>query len=463
MENPSHLGGLFRYLQDPYLVARFQHICGVRGTFLKTPAEECNNSEDRGECDRKPARSNGACPHHSPGESHGETAGGFGAGGQERRENCSKGLHKRSKGVNASKQPGEGGEKLTQNGAANPGGETPGSAVKPLRKNSLTGDAGQEFIIENRFLYYLFTFGTELGNELFYITFFPFVMWNIDAFVARRIITVWAWVMYLGQCTKDLLGWSRPASPPVVKVEMFYNSEYSMPSTHAMSGTAIPFALFYMTLGRWEYPFAVGLSVALSWCVLVCVSRIYMGMHSLLDVLAGVLYSSLILLVTLPALDSLDLFILHSRWSPLFIIAVPFALSLLCFHLDAWSTSRGDTAQILGTGAGVALASHANFRLGFSRDPVSLSLSLPPLSFSLLVMALVRWIAGVAVLMLTRAVMKAVTLTMLCRVLRLGGGGDVRQARQHMEVELPYRYIVYGTVGFSVLFLVPLLFSYVQL
>ncbi|KAJ0009219.1 hypothetical protein NQD34_016634 [Periophthalmus magnuspinnatus] len=462
MEHSSRFGGLFRYLQDPYLVARFQRICGVRGTFPKTTAEECNNSGDRGECDRKQARSNGACSHHSPGESHGETAGVFGTGEEETHKSNSQGLHKRSKGVNASKQPGKGGEKLTQNGAAGQGGETAGSAVKPLRKNSLTGDAGQEFIIENRILYYLFTFGTELGNELFYITFFPFVMWNIDAFVARRIILVWVWVMYLGQCTKDLLGWSRPASPPVVKVEMFYNSEYSMPSTHAMSGTAIPFALFYMTLGRWEYPFAVGLSVALSWCVLVCVSRIYMGMHSLLDVFAGVLYSSLILLVSLPALDSADLFILHSHWSPLLIIALPFALALLCFHLDAWSTSRGDTAQILGTGAGVALASHVNLRLGFSRDPVFVSLSFPPLSFSLFVTALVRLIIGVAVLVLTRAVMKAITLTTLCRVLRLGGGGDVRRARQHMEVELPYRYIVYGTVGFNVLFLVPLLFSYMQ-
>ena len=127
--------------------------------------------------------------------------------------------------------------------AAGGTGTSPGSTVKPLRKNSLTGDAGHEFRIENRLLYYLFTLGTELGNESFYITFFPFLMWNVDAFVGRRVVMVWVWVMYLGQCTKDLVGWQRPASPPVVKVEMFYNSEYSMPSTHAMSGTALPFSL----------------------------------------------------------------------------------------------------------------------------------------------------------------------------------------------------------------------------
>lgn len=340
-----------------------------------------------------------------------------------------------------------------------PGEET----VKPLRKNSLTGDCGQEFIIENRFLYYLFTFGTELGNELFYITFFPFVMWNIDAFVARKIIMLWAWVMYLGQCTKDLLGWSRPASPPVVKVEMFYNSEYSMPSTHAMSGTAIPFALFYMTYGRWEYPFAVGFSVALSWCVLVCVSRIYMGMHSVLDVLAGVLYSSLILLVSLPVLDLTDLVVLHTRWAPVLVLGLPLVLALLCFRLDAWSTSRGDTAQILGSGAGVTLASHVNAQLGFSRDPTTASITLPDLTVWILLTVLLRMLLGVAVLVLTRAVMKSLTLASLCRVFPSTAGGDVRRARQHMHIELPYRYIVYSTVGFNVLFLVPLLFSYLQL
>ncbi|CAG03749.1 unnamed protein product, partial [Tetraodon nigroviridis] len=214
--------------------------------------------------------------------------------------------------------------------AAPPGSST----VKPLRKNSLTGDAGQEFVVENRFLYYLFTFGTELGNELFYIVFFPFLSWNIDAFVSRRLVMVWVWVMYLGQCTKDVMGWSRPASPPVVKVEMFYNSEYSMPSTHAMSGTAIPFALFFMTCGRWEYPFLLGLGLALCWCLLVCVSRVYMGMHSVLDVMAGFLYSFLILLAFLPALDLLDGFNLTCRYAPLVIVALHLGLGLFSFTLD---------------------------------------------------------------------------------------------------------------------------------
>lgn len=253
------MGDVFHYLQDPHLVARFQHMCGVHGTF-SGPASGSNGAQ------RVDLRNSGARCRHVRGGTESAESPPEGAGEPE--------VRKRSSDSNLAEDHGETYGFRPQNGSAgcavSAGGEggslwgategsrsgvaaPPGSStVKPLRKNSLTGDAGQEFVIENRFLYYLFTFGTELGNELFYITFFPFLTWNVDAFVSRRLVMVWVWVMYLGQCTKDLIGWSRPASPPVVKVEMFYNSEYSMPSTHAMSGTAIPFALFFMTCGRWE-------------------------------------------------------------------------------------------------------------------------------------------------------------------------------------------------------------------
>lgn len=273
MEKRNRLRELFDYLQDPHLVARFQHICGVHGTFSGP-----TGSSKAGE--RTDLHNNRARYGHVRGEKENAKFRFVGAEDSDRAQKMDSAVRKRSSDSTVEEIHEEGNARPPQNGSA--GWETAGavgegvslqgatagnrtgvvappgsSTVKPLRKNSLTGDAGQEFVIENRFLYYLFTFGTELGNELFYITFFPFLSWNVDAFVSRRLVMVWVWVMYLGQCTKDVIGWSRPASPPVVKVEMFYNSEYSMPSTHAMSGTAIPFALFFMTCGRWEVSAAV--------------------------------------------------------------------------------------------------------------------------------------------------------------------------------------------------------------
>lgn len=180
--------------------------------------------------------------------------------------------------------------------------------------------------------------------------------------------------------------------------------------------------------------------------------------------MAGFLYSLLILLVFLPALDLSDSFNLTCRYAPLIIVSLHLGLGLFSFTLDTWSTSRGDTAQILGVGAGVALASHVNHQMGLMPDPTAeqLPFALPDVGVRLALAAALRLIVGVLVLLATRGLMKALTIPLVCRAFGVSSR-DVRKARQHMEVELPYRYIVYGTLGFSMLFLVPLLFRHMQL
>ncbi|KAM6915299.1 sphingosine-1-phosphate phosphatase 1-like [Xenentodon cancila] len=431
------------YLQDPCHVARFQNICGVKGTF---PDKRTKQQRDGGaaEADRPGLRKRVPSGDESSEDGVGNGAAGDAAAPQ-------------LNGMQEEDVAGPGGSSAA---AHDP--ET--TRAKPLRRNSLTGDVGQEFLIQNKVLFYLFTFGTELGNEMFFIIFFPFVFWNIDALVSRRLIVVWAWNLFVGQSTKDMVRWSRPASPPVVKVEVFYNSEYSMPSTHAMTGTAIPFCLFMLTYGRWQYTFLFGFCVALSWSVLVCVSRVYMGMHSILEVITGFLYSLLVLAFFYPILDKIDKYYMMDPYSPLVVIGSHVGLGLVAFSLDSWSTSRGDTAQALGTGAGAALASHVNYQLGLLLDPPlsSLPLTFPTITTGLVLRSLLRFFIGVAVLLLTRMVMKAVTIPFLCRLFGLPSD-DVRRARQQMRVELPYRYIVYSVVGFSCVCFVPILFRILNL
>jgi len=57
--------------------------------------------------------------------------------------------------------------------------------------------------------------------------------------------------MYIGQATKDIVKLPRPASPPVIQLEKQYALEYGMPSTHAMVGAGIPFAVFFLTKERY--------------------------------------------------------------------------------------------------------------------------------------------------------------------------------------------------------------------
>ena len=62
-----------------------------------------------------------------------------------------------------------------------------------------TGSNRIYYRIRNRFWYYLFLFGSQLGDETYYAIFFSFWFWNIDGAVGRRVILVWNLVMYIGE------------------------------------------------------------------------------------------------------------------------------------------------------------------------------------------------------------------------------------------------------------------------
>ncbi|XP_040495840.1 sphingosine-1-phosphate phosphatase 2 isoform X2 [Ursus maritimus] len=218
----STMAELLRSLQDSQLVARFQRRCGL------FPA-----------------------PDEGPREN--------GAGSAE----------------GAARAPG-----LGQLPAANcKGGVGPANG---LRRVAAPQAYVQKYIVKNYFYYYLFRFSAALGQEVFYITFLPFTHWNIDPFLSRRLIVIWVLVMYIGQVAKDILKWPRPLSPPVVKLEKRVIDEYGMPSTHAMAATVISFTLLISTMDRYQYPFALGLLMAVVFSTLVCLSRLYTGMHTVL-------------------------------------------------------------------------------------------------------------------------------------------------------------------------------------
>lgn len=66
------------------------------------------------------------------------------------------------------------------------------------REEILTVSNNPNYIINNPFWYYIFAFGTELGDEIFYSTFIPFLFWNIDGAVGRKVVLVWAIIMTIG-------------------------------------------------------------------------------------------------------------------------------------------------------------------------------------------------------------------------------------------------------------------------
>ncbi|XP_009877449.1 PREDICTED: sphingosine-1-phosphate phosphatase 2, partial [Apaloderma vittatum] len=251
----------------------------------------------------------------------------------------------------------------------------------------------QKYVVKNYFYYYLFKFSAALGEEIFYITFLPFIYWNLDHSVSRRMIIVW-------------------------------------------SATAISFSFLSATADQYEYPFELGLAAAFVVSTLVCLSRLYTGMHTVLDVIGGALISAALLVLLYPAWDAIDHLLLTSPFCPLISIVVPL---LLCYNypkLDYYSPTRGDTTTILGAGAGAT----GGFWLNNTK---------------MLVVMLARFFVGILVILLTRQIMKSAVLGALGYRYKFPIG-DL-EARRRLEVEVPYKFVTYSSVGFSATVVVPLL------
>lgn len=99
-----------------------------------------------------------------------------------------------------------------------------------------------------------FRCATEAGYEMFYITMFPILHYNVDTVLFRQMIILWSLSMYVGQALKAVVCWKRPPEPPVFRLE--YNpileAEYGFPSTHAIVSTTTPFHLFFASYQRYS-------------------------------------------------------------------------------------------------------------------------------------------------------------------------------------------------------------------
>ncbi|XP_042343210.1 sphingosine-1-phosphate phosphatase 2 [Plectropomus leopardus] len=308
------------------------------------------------------------------------------------------------------------------------------------------GCSRPHYEVRNWLLYFLFLISAGLGHEIFYITCLPCIHWSLDPFLCRRLINMWTLVMYIGQVMKDVLKLPRPLSPPVVKLETRVDAEYGLPSTHAMAATAISFTVLLSASSRIQFQFEVGLLIALTVSSLVCLSRLYTGMHSVLDVICGALISAVILFLTYPFWETFDHFQLTSRISPFVALSLPLFLSYTYPELDHYSTTRGDTTTILGVGAGCSVGYWVNEQLGETFEPKGvLPVPLPTLTTTALARAGARFLIGVVALVGTRQAVKTLSLQVLYSFYRVPKSDD--SARRRREIEVPYKFVTYTAVG----------------
>ncbi|KAK7008905.1 sphingosine-1-phosphate phosphatase 1 [Biomphalaria glabrata] len=310
--------------------------------------------------------------------------------------------------------------------------------------------------IKYKSLFYLAKFGAFLGNEGFYLTFFPFCLWNLDGLVTRQTAYLWCIVMYLGQATKDYLCWPRPPCPPVVRLETDYLQEYSMPSTHAMAATAIPLYLAYITVQRYQVPVYIAAFIAFLWFSITCLSRIYLGVHTFLDLLAGCLYAILIFFSFTKYVEDFDVYHQTHLFASLIVLFTGLALCTVCYPSNFKSSSKGDAVQIVASLTGVAIGMWLCFQLGYSQQTGAegpYSITSPTLTW--VGMASLRFITGVCIIFGVHSVTRIVTIQLFSSFF-----GLEKPDKTHPSVMTGYKFTTYCMVGICISFFVPVIHMY---
>jgi len=210
----------------------------------------------------------------------------------------------------------------------------------------------------NKFLYYYFKISSAAGEEIYSLM--PLLFW-VSFPVGLSFLTNFLVLQLAGQLTKEFFMLPRPRTAdypacknPIVKLDRSYDTEYGLPSTHTIAGM-LP-TVVMLILQRHGVPVEpqawVGGAV---YFLSVALSRLYLGVHSVYDLLAGALLGVSGILFLHLCGDSIDVVLYqHETY------AVP--LQALCLFLflfayprrGPWSVSWGTSAQIMGPFVGLA-------------------------------------------------------------------------------------------------------------
>ncbi|XP_050457249.1 sphingosine-1-phosphate phosphatase 2-like isoform X3 [Cataglyphis hispanica] len=308
------------------------------------------------------------------------------------------------------------------------------------KEETLTVSENPHYAITNSFWYYLFLFGTKLGDEIFYSSFIPFLFWNIDGAVGRKVVLVWAIVFTIGQGLKDMIHWPRPACPPAVRLQNKWSQEYGMPSTHAMIGFAIPFSIVLFTMNKYIYSSFIGYFSALVWCILVSMSRLYL-------------------------VDITNSYIITSFWLSAILIMVSIAVIVYYPLSDKWTPTRSDTAMAVSVTAGIYMGAWLNYYTGI----LSASLVSPPYhivwpTYSMLGHLILRTVLGLSIVFGTRVLCKYLSYTAVCAILQINCKElmkcqDYNGNRNKVFVNLIYKYVACFMIGLITVYFLPRIFS----
>ncbi len=208
---------------------------------------------------------------------------------------------------------------------------------------------------------YFFRYITELGGTLLYLAIFLVIFWGIDKNMAKSLLVVYIGSNFVNYHAKSIIANPRPDQSNWILIGA---GHLSTPSGHAMSSTVF-WGYVAMRFKRWSIWI-----ISIIIFVLVGLSRIYLGVHWLGDVLTGWLFGIALLLIVWMLEDPLHSFLEERNVMYIYLgLALFGLLAMIITELFFPSESYhfGTTGgQMIGLGIGLALEhKYVDFEINF--------------------------------------------------------------------------------------------------
>lgn len=175
---------------------------------------------------------------------------------------------------------------------------------------------------QNKYLDALFSGLSCVVSVPFYTAFLPLLFWSGHCKLARQMTLLMALCDYIGNCIKDVVCAPRPGSPPVRRITATEDEkenalEYGLPSSHTLntvclSGFLLQYILSY-TQNDDDVIGLAGLAIVCLFVFFIAVGRIYLGMHSLIDIIGGLAFGLAILASWLSVHKYIDDFVVSGQ------------------------------------------------------------------------------------------------------------------------------------------------------
>ncbi|KAM3261371.1 hypothetical protein ACQJBY_052183 [Aegilops geniculata] len=335
----------------------------------------------------------------------------------------------------------------------------------------------------------------------FYTGFLPLLFWSGHGKLARQMTLLLAFCDYLGNAVKDLVSAPRPCSPPVRRVtatedEKENAMEYGLPSSHALNTVCLMgYMLHYvLTYGPCDgFTIGTGLSLAFMLVTLIGIARVYLGMHSLTDVIAGISFGVVILAFWLVVHDHVDAFVVSGQNVTFFWASLSLVLCFAYPKPEFPTPSFEFHTAFNGVAFGIVYGVQQTYtRFHGPEAPLILSHQLPLIAYA------GRVLVGIPTILAVKSCSKALSkwlLPVMCSTLGIpivsscyvpalkpsdigGGSGNKDEAKQAggylqrvfslfpqkaYDVDTGIRFVQYAGLAWSVVDLVPVIFTHLNL